>query len=76
VFNEPEASLHPELLEPLAISLALSARHSSVWVITHARALVAAIEAHAPVTRIELARDDDGATIVVGQQTLDRPRWP
>ena len=76
VFNEPEASLHPELLEPLAISLALSARHSSVWVITHARALVAAIEAHAPVTRIELARDDDGATIVEGQQTLDRPRWP
>lgn len=76
VFNEPEASLHPDLLTPLAESIVLSTHRSSVWVVTHSRTLVEAIEARAAVTRIELERDEDGATIVKGQRPIDRPVWP
>lgn len=28
------------------------------------------------ITRIELTRDEDGATRIVGQGLLDRPAWP
>jgi len=76
VFNEPEASLHPDLLVPLAEALALASRRSSVWVVSHARPLITALESKASVTRIELERDDDGATRIVGQGLLDRPPWP
>jgi predicted ATPase len=37
--NEPEASLHPDLLEPLAHLIAAAARHSQVWVATHSEPL-------------------------------------
>jgi predicted ATPase len=76
VFNEPEASLHPKLLAPLAKSFHHAAKSSQVWVISHASALVAEIEALGATKRIELERDEDGATRVVGQGMLDRPVWP
>lgn len=76
VFNEPEASLHPQLLGPLAASLHRAAKESQVWVITHAEPLVRAIEALGEITRIELERDEDGATRVKGQGLIDRLVWP
>jgi predicted ATPase len=76
VFNEPEASLHPDLLVPLAEALALASRRSSVWVVSHARPLIAALEARASVTHIQLERDEDGATRILGQRLIDRPAWP
>ncbi|MFO0709147.1 MAG: AAA family ATPase [Sandaracinus sp.] len=76
VFNEPEASLHPDLLVPLAEALALASRRSSVWVVSHARALITALEARAPTTHIALERDEDGATRIAGQRLIDRPLWP
>ncbi|MBN8611461.1 MAG: AAA family ATPase [Deltaproteobacteria bacterium] len=76
VFNEPEASLHPDLLVPLAEALALASRRSSVWVVSHARPLIAALESKASITRIELLRDEDGATRIENQGLLDRPPWP
>lgn len=33
--NEPEASLHPSLLPPLARLIGRAARHTRVWVVTH-----------------------------------------
>ncbi|MGE0056150.1 MAG: AAA family ATPase [Hyphomicrobium sp.] len=33
--NEPEASLHPSLLSPLARLIAAAARHTRVWIVTH-----------------------------------------
>lgn len=76
VFNEPEASLHPDLLAPLAEALVIASRRSSIWVVSHARPLVAALQARAEVTRIDLERDEDGATRIVGQRPIDRPAWP
>jgi predicted ATPase len=41
--NEPETSLHPDLLEPLAELLADASRRGQVWVTTHAEPLAAAV---------------------------------
>ena len=49
--NEPEASLHPSLLGPLARLIARSAQHTRIWIVTHsdflAEALQKEISAHA-----------------------------
>jgi predicted ATPase len=42
--NEPESSLHPELLEPLARLIVRAAERTQVWVVTHSERLAAAFE--------------------------------
>jgi predicted ATPase len=42
--NEPETSLHPDLLEPLAHLIARAARHCQLCVTTHAERLATALE--------------------------------
>ena len=37
--NEPEASLHPDLLEPLARLIVRAAERTQVWVVTHSERL-------------------------------------
>jgi predicted ATPase len=37
--NEPEASLHPSLLPPLARLIASAARHTRIWIVTHSEEL-------------------------------------
>jgi predicted ATPase len=44
--NEPESSLHPELLDPLARMIVRAARRTQVWVVTHSERLVAALKNH------------------------------
>jgi predicted ATPase len=46
VLNEPEASLHPQLLAPLARLLAAAARTCQVVVVSHSEPLVAALREH------------------------------
>lgn len=75
VLNEPEQSLHPDLLRPLARQIVEAARRGQVWVISHAPKLVAAIEDAANIVAIELQREC-GETRVVGQGLLDEPAWP
>jgi predicted ATPase len=43
ILNEPETSLHPDLLPPLARLIALAATRSQMIVVSHAEALVAAL---------------------------------
>ena len=43
--NEPESSLHPELLEPLARMIVRAAERTQVWIVTHSERLAAAFEA-------------------------------
>jgi len=75
VLNEPEQSLHPDLLRPLARQIAAAAKRSQVWVISHARALVDALEDIGDVPAIELEREY-GETRIRGQRLLDEPAWP
>jgi predicted ATPase len=42
--NEPEASLHPSLLPPLARLIARAARSARIWIVTHSEALAKAVE--------------------------------
>lgn len=42
--NEPETSLHPDLLPALAKSIADASRNCQLWVVTHSRALADALE--------------------------------
>jgi predicted ATPase len=42
--NEPEASLHPDLLEPLARLIIAAAERTQVWVVTHSERLADAFK--------------------------------
>lgn len=75
VLNEPETSLHPELLGPLGELIATVADHTQVVVVSHARALITAIAAHAAdLHTIELVKEN-GATTVAGLKLLEEPAW-
>lgn len=75
VLNEPEASLHPDLLPALAALIARSAERSQIVVVTHAAALVDALRCQQrDVNAIELTKEL-GQTTIVGQGLLDEPSW-
>jgi predicted ATPase len=42
--NEPESSLHPDLMEPLAEMIVDAAERTQVWLVTHSERLAKAIE--------------------------------
>ena len=69
--NEPETSLHPDLLEPLAKLIAHANRETQIWVTTHAEPLAAGIARFADVEPVRL-KLEDGETLVEGQSLLDR----
>jgi len=47
--NEPEASLHPDLLEPLARMIVSASKRTQVWLVTHSEPLADAIARHGGV---------------------------
>lgn len=57
VLNEPEMSLHPDLLPALGRLIAKASERSQVLVVSHSRELVDALEAAAPTNRITLEKD-------------------
>jgi predicted ATPase len=79
VLNEPETSLHPDLLPALAGLVLRAAATTQVVVVTHSRPLVAALEAGAgdrgtDLRTVELVKDG-GETSVLGQDRFDAPPW-
>ena len=73
VLNEPEASLHASLLDPLAQLIVSASRRTQVMVVTHAAELARRLE-DAGALAHRLARTGDG-TIIEGQGFLDVPAW-
>lgn len=71
VLNEPEASLHVDLLDPLAQLIETAAQRTQVLVVSHASGLVDALPAGA---RVELSKSMSG-TEVEGQGFMDVPAW-
>jgi predicted ATPase len=63
--NEPETSLHPQLLAPLGRLIARAARGSQLFVTTHSRELADALSADTGARTIEL-RLAGGATVIAG----------
>lgn len=79
VLNEPETSLHPQLLPALAAVITAAGERTQVVVVTHSQALLTALSdatdpAAAPPVVVELTKDL-GQTTVVGQGLLDGPPW-
>jgi predicted ATPase len=70
VLNEPETSLHVDLLAPLARLVAEAARHCQILVVTHAQPLAEALRAGGALTH-ELVKTF-GQTEVQG---LEDTRW-
>jgi predicted ATPase len=79
VLNEPETSLHWQLLAPLAQLITAAATRSQVIAVSHSQTLINALhrateEADITAGTIELTKDF-GETQVAGQGPLDGPAW-
>jgi len=62
--NEPEMSLHPELLTPLAELIADASKYSQMWVTTHSKHLAQTVSSLCREPIIELGMGDEGTYIV------------
>ncbi|MGB8944831.1 MAG: AAA family ATPase [Streptomyces sp.] len=80
VLNEPETSLHPDLLRPLADLILTATKDTQVVLVTHARPLAEAVAKRAvrhrvDVNSLELFKES-GQTAVAGRESLlDEPLW-
>ncbi|WP_417503881.1 AAA family ATPase [Marinomonas gallaica] len=74
VLNEPETSLHPDLLPALARLISFAADHCQVWVVSHASRLIAALEQSELCHSIRLEKDF-GETQIPSMGMLDLPPW-
>jgi predicted ATPase len=79
VLNEPETSLHPELVHPLAELIVAAAARTQVVVVTHSAALrthlgAAPIGSDGDAWEVELYKDW-GETKVAGQDLSTTPPW-
>ncbi len=74
VLNEPETSLHPDLLPALARLIITASKTTQVWVVSHASRLIAALEDSFDCNSIGLDKML-GQTQVVDQGILDEPSW-
>jgi predicted ATPase len=58
--NEPETSLHPDLLDPLARLIARAAERTQMWLVTHSQPLAEAIARHGKIKpRIVIKRNGE-----------------
>lgn len=69
--NEPEASLHPDMLPALAGMIANASADSQIWVVTHSQALADAISERCGVRSKTVIRRD-GATWIEGMTLTGR----
>jgi predicted ATPase len=74
VLNEPETSLHPDLLAALARLIAQAAKRSQIVVVTHAPRLIAALTEQSGCHSITLEKTF-GETRIAGVNDLDLPIW-
>lgn len=74
VLNEPETSLHPDLLPALARLIIAAAERSQVWVVSHASRLISALEEHEGCNSIRLEKEL-GETRMEGVGRFEMPAW-
>jgi predicted ATPase len=74
VLNEPETSLHPDLLPALARLIIRAAETTQVWVVSHANRLIASLERAEECNSLMLEKNL-GQTQIMGQGMLDEPLW-
>ena len=74
VLNEPETSLHPDLLPALARLIIKASENTQVWVVSHASRLISALSEHPECNFIELEKQL-GETTLINQGMIDEPAW-
>jgi len=74
VLNEPETSLHPDLLAPLARLIGQAAKKSQIIVVTHASRLIEALVQQPGCHSITLEKTF-GETTISGLREMDIPTW-
>jgi predicted ATPase len=65
--NEPEASLHPDMLVPLADMIAEAAKTSQIWIVTHSERLADAVQERCGAKPRRVIRED-GSTWIDGMR--------
>ena len=74
VLNEPETSLHPDLLPALARLILAAAAHTQIIVVSHAQVLIETLTAASLCTHLHL-RKDFGETTIEGTTLFNKPKW-
>jgi predicted ATPase len=79
VLNEPETSLHPDLLPALAELVVAASQRTQVITVSHSAVFVDAVargarSARVPTSTVELTKEL-GETVVDGRDRLGGPRW-
>jgi predicted ATPase len=74
VLNEPETSLHPDLLPALARLIVAASEHSQLIVVSHAQVLMEALETAHVCKRLHLEKSF-GETTLAGTTLFNTPKW-
>lgn len=74
VLNEPETSLHPDLLPALARLVLAAARHTQIILVSHAQKLIEELTTHPLCRRLHLQKDF-GETTLEGATLFNTPKW-
>ena len=74
VLNEPETSLHPDLLPALARLIAASSERSQILVVSHSQPLIEALQPLHNCRLLHLEKSF-GETLLTGTTLFNVPRW-
>ena len=77
VLNEPETSIHADLLPALGRLIVAASANTQIWVVSHSQQLTDALMDSGKCTSIRLTKEMS-ETLVQDQSMFDRPgwRWP
>jgi predicted ATPase len=74
VLNEPETSLHPDLLPALARLIVAASEQSQLIVVSHARILIESLSEAPQCKQLNLEKSF-GETIFADATLFNRPTW-
>jgi predicted ATPase len=75
VLNEPETSLHPDLLPALARLIYAVAKNTQIIVVSHAPLLIQDLAAAALCTHLRLVKDFGETKLEEGSPLFNTPKW-
>jgi len=74
VLNEPETSLHPDLLPALARLIVTASEQCQLIVVSHAGPLIEALSAAEGCRRLHLEKTF-GETVLAEETIFSKPKW-
>ena len=74
VLNEPETSLHPDLLSALARLIVHASESTQLVVVSHSQSLIKALEENRKCSRLHLEKSF-GETVLAGGTLFNAPKW-